>query len=55
MEKLVELGMNEVTRQSNDVMAFFGCLQTDGFYHCYDKYDPLTSAWALVTFFAMYR
>jgi steroid 5-alpha reductase family enzyme len=54
MEKLVELGMNEVTRQSNDVMAFFGCLQTDGFYHCYDKYDSLTSAWALVTFFAMY-
>lgn len=44
----------ETLRQSQDVINFFSCVRLSGFYECYDSYDSLTSAWALVTFFAMY-
>lgn len=45
----------EVLRQSTEVINFYTCLRSDGFYTCYDRFDSLTGAWALVTFFAIYR
>lgn len=45
----------EVLRQSTEVVNFYTCLRGDGFYTCYDRFDSLTGAWALVTFFAIYR
>lgn len=51
----IDLFVKEALLQINEVTNFFTCLFSDRLLTCYDRYDSLTSAWSLVTFFAMYR
>lgn len=44
-----------VEKQTWQVVDLYRCFAGEGFDVCYERFDALTSAWALVAFFIIYR